>query len=70
MNDIDTTTNDSGEGDTNKPDTAAAAKCGKTAKDKLAESLLAGLAEENANPDAEDERFMAQCLAITDEDRY
>ena len=35
---------------------------------ELANALLAGLAQENANPDAEDERFAAQAAAITDED--
>lgn len=42
---------------------------GGASTDKLLESMLAGLKQEDENPDAEDERFNRQITALTDEDR-
>lgn len=42
---------------------------GKASTDKLLDSMLAGLKQEDENPDAEDERFNKQAAALSDEDK-
>jgi len=36
----------------------------------ITESLLAGLAQDSAQPDGADERFARRAHAVTDEDRF